>query len=206
MTRSALTVLALLSFACDPKGGQPPEAPVPPDAVVLPADPAAAARTPSFALRDARIFEVDEPDNALIIASDGSLMLGGETVATLSGQGTITLPSGKVVLEVKGDGSVLINGETSGLTLTADGGTLVTGEKTVVVAFEAGGIVAIDPPPENAGLTMGHEGCEGDMARTCMLVMYLLLTPEAPPGTSDDLDLGEPPEAIVKHPDRPPAR
>jgi len=179
----------LLATACGPK--ETPESTPPVTADAPPAEPAEEpAADGVLVLDDAKLFELDDPANAFIIAGNGNLMLGGETVATLSEEGTITLPDGTVVLEVTGDDAVVVNGEASGLSLTDDGGTIAMGEDTVVVAFQAGGVVAIDPPPDNAGLAMGHEGCDGEMAKTCMVVMFALLTPQAPPpGTPEVVDL-----------------
>ena len=176
MARVAVITALLLTSACGPnKPAEPTTPPVATEAVVPDGvEPAATL----LVMGDAKLFERDEPDNAFAIAADGTLTLEGRAVGTVSADGTLKGPDGTVVMQAQADGSVLVRGESSGLSLSSTGGSAVMGDRTVTVSFDAEGIVTIDPPPENEGLLMGHEGCEGDMAKTCMLVMFGLLMAE----------------------------
>lgn len=174
---AALTTLLFLS-ACGPNTPAEPTPPAATDAVVPDGvEPAEAL----LVMGEAKLFERDEPDNAFGIAADGTLTLEGQAVGTVSADGSLKGPDGAVVMQAQADGSVLVRGEPSGLTLSDNGGSATMGDRTVTVSFDGEGLVTIDPPPENAGLLTGHEGCEGDMAKTCMLVMFGLLMAEPAP-------------------------
>lgn len=177
MARASVAVLTtlFLAAACGPNTPAEPTPPVAADAVVP--DGVEPAET-LLVMGDAKLFERDEPDNAFSIAADGTLTLEGQAVGTVSADGTLKGPDGTVVMQAQADGSVLVRGEASGLSLSEKGGSAVMGDRTVTVSFDADSIVTIDPPPDNAGLLMGHEGCEGEMAKTCMLVMFGLLMAE----------------------------
>lgn len=169
------SVLAALLIAASTVGGcasnipaaaEPEEAPV--AATVEPvAEPAEL-----LALGDAKLFETDKPSEAVEIAADGSIRFGGEIMATLSSDGKLTLPDGKVMMEVQPDGSVLGRGEPTGLSISGEGGTLRVGDETATVAFNEDGSVTVDPNPGPGAPAMAHEGCGGPMAKTCALVMF----------------------------------
>jgi hypothetical protein len=172
---TAVTTLFLVS-ACGPNTPAETTPPVATDAAVPDGvEPAATL----LVLGEAKLFERDEPDNAFTIGADGTLTLEGETVGTVSTDGALKTADGTVVMQAQADGSVLVRGESSGLSLSDTGGSLTMDDRTVTVSFDAEGLVNIDPPPSNEGLLMGHEGCDGEMAKTCMLVMFGLTMGES---------------------------
>lgn len=192
--RCSATVLAALLIAASTLGGcsassipataTPSETPA--AATPLPEEPAEL-----LAVGDAKLFEADKPAEAVEIAADGSVRFGGDVMATLSTDGKLTLPDGSVMMEVQADGSVLGRGEPTGLTVGGDGGTLRVGDETATVAFNEDGTVTVDPSPGPGAPAMAHEGCRGEMAKTCALVMFGMVAsgetsgPESSPPSED---------------------
>ncbi len=127
-------------------------------------------------LGDAKLFEQGDVTHPLTIAADGTVSMQGKTVATFTADGKLTLPDGKVALQARPDGSVLVAGETSSMRLHETGGSVRTGGRATTLNFRSGGVLDINPPPANAALLMAHEGCDGDMARTCAMAMFAMLS------------------------------
>ncbi|MBV1861534.1 MAG: hypothetical protein KUG77_24155, partial [Nannocystaceae bacterium] len=175
MRRSA-SVFAALVLAASTLGGCDKDIPAmatPSGESPVDAAPKAAVEpTDILALGDAKLFEADKPSEAVEIAADGSVSFAGEVVATLSGEGKLTLPEGTVMMEVQADGSVLANGEPTGLALGDTGGTLQIGDQRATMVFHDDGTVTVDPAPGPGAPAMAHEGCTGAMAKTCALVMF----------------------------------
>jgi len=175
MRRSA-TVFAALLIAASTLGGcdgkDIPATATPTDAPVAATPEPAAEPAEILPLGDAKLFEADKPSEAVEVAADGSVSFGGDVVATLSGDGKMTLPDGSVMMEVQADGSVMSRGNVTGLVLSDDGGVLRVGEESATMVFHEDGSVTVDPAPGPGAPAMAHEGCTGAMAKTCALVMF----------------------------------
>ena len=173
---SCATVFAAVFIAASALGGcdskDIPATATPTDAPAVEAPEPPAEPSEVLALGDAKLFEADKPGEAVEVAADGSVSFGGEVVATLSGDGKLTLPDGSVMMEVQADGSVMSRGKPTGLVLGEAGGTLSVGDETATIVFNEDGSVSVDPAPGPGAPAMSHEGCHGAMAKTCALVMF----------------------------------
>lgn len=141
-----------------------------------------AAPDPVLVLGEAKIFDPGKPEQAVMIAEDGTLSLGGQPIGSVTGDGELRNRDGGAIASVDRDGVVTVGGEPTGLVLAGEGGAMEGG---VSFVFAGDGSVAVEPADPGAP-AMGHEGCAGAMAKTCGLVLFGILTPVAvettPPG------------------------
>ena len=160
-------------------------------------EPAAAVLT----LGAAKIMEKDKPEEAIEILADGTLKMGPDPEHTLkiSADGKISKPDGTLVAQVAADGSLSFDGKPSGVVLSDTGLTLTSPDgKTVTMKFNEDGSVVTEPPAGD-GLQMVAEGCAGPMAKTCGLVMTMLVLKAEPiPGGAEGVEVG--PDPAVAEP------
>jgi len=147
---------------------------------------------PVLMLGAARLMQEGKPDEVLELRPDGGIMISGRPLATLSTDGKLTGPEGKVVLEVGPGNQVTSGGRPVGLQLTATGGRVTANGTTITMTFEDDGSVTVSPAKDGA-TTVTHEGCAGPIARSCALLMFGMLV------TVGD-DAGPGPEAKAKAP------
>lgn len=131
----------------------------------------------SLTLGAAKIMEKDKPEEAIEILADGTVKLSPDPEHTLelSTDGKISKVDGTVVAQVAADGSLSFDGKPSGVVLN-DTGLVLTGPdgRTATVRFQDDGSVVTEPPAGD-GLQLITEGCTGPMARTCGVVMTMMI-------------------------------
>ncbi len=153
---------------------------------------------PVLALGAAKLMQEGKPEEALELLPDGGIKIAGRPLATLSTDGKLTGPEGKVVLEVGPGDQVTSSGRPVGLRLTATGGQVTTNGATITMAFEKDGTVSVTPAKEGA-TKVTHEGCTGPVARSCALLMFgmLVTVGDAGPGPGPEAKAAPaaPPEA-----------
>lgn len=138
--------------------------------------------TITLTLGAAKIMEKDKPEEAIELLADGTVKLGPnpENTLKISTDGKISKADGTVVAQVAADGSLSFDGKPSGVVLNDTGLTLTSpdGKKATVVFGEDGSVVT--DPPAGDGLQMVAEGCAGPMAKTCGLVITMLVMQDEP--------------------------
>jgi hypothetical protein len=201
----------LLLAACDKAEDQQPDAkqaakqpelPKLPEQLELPEQPKPEqpkpAEGPVLTLGAAKIMEKNKPDQAIEIAADGTVKMGPDPEHTLkiSTDGKVSKVDGTVVAQVGADGSLTFDGKSSGIVLN-DAGLVLTAPngKTATIRFTDEGVMVEPPPAED--MQMVAEGCTGPMAKTCALVMtMMLLTSEPVPAEAHGVEAAPAPTTI----------
>jgi hypothetical protein len=167
-----------------------PEEPKPEAAVVL-------------TLGAAKIMEKDKPEEVIEIAADGTVKIGSDPEHTvkISTDGKVSKVDGTLIAQVGPDGSVSFDGKPSGVVLDDTGLSMTAPDgKKLTLRFGEDGSIAVDPPTEDA-LAMTAEGCAGPMAKTCGLVMTMLLFSSEPaPSDPTSVEVGPAVEAVEAKP------
>lgn len=124
----------------------------------------------------------DEPGAGLEIKADGTVTVGGELVGKVSTDGKLTQPDGSVYMTVSADGKIMEGSEEVPMKLEANGARLELDGEGLIVKFEAGGKVNVtgekgEPAPAEFQMFV-HEGCEGEMGKTCGIAFINILVAE----------------------------
>lgn len=174
----------LLLAACDKQGDEKQAAAQTEKKADEPATKTVEAEAPKSAnvltLGAAKLIPTDKPDEVMEIAADGTVTAAGEILVKISSDGKLSKPDGTVIGEVGADGVVMFDGKPSGITLLEDGASVTLPDgKTATLRFAADGTVTADPKPEKSDM-MTSEGCSGPVAKTCALVLMMMVTQEEP--------------------------
>lgn len=165
---------------------------------VEPPEPKPAA-APVLTLGAAKLTAKDKPDQAFELLADGTLKLGPDPEHTLviTTDGRVSGVDGKLIAQVAADGSLSFDGKPSGVVLNDTGLTLSSPDgKTVTVVFGEDGSVNVDPPA-GEGMQFVAEGCTGAMAKTCGLVMTVLVLKSEPDAATPEPAAATPEPASV---------
>jgi hypothetical protein len=141
------------------------------------------AKADVLVLGAAKLKSKAKPEEVIEIAADGTVSVAGETFVKLSADGKLSKPDGTLIGQVGADGVVTIDGKPMGVTLVEGGASITMPDgKTSTVRFAEDGSITIDPKPEkDPPDEMTTEGCTGPVAKTCALVLMMILLREGEP-------------------------
>jgi hypothetical protein len=166
-------------------------------------EPPKPADTAVLTLGAAKLMPKDQPNEAFELLADGTLkMAGAPETLKISTDGKISKADGTAVAQVNADGSLSFDGKPSGVVLNDTGLVLTSPDgKTATVRFNDDGSITIEPPPAE-DLEMVAEGCTGPMAKTCGVMMTMLvLRAEGPDEAKTAVEVG--PDPAVAEPKKP---
>jgi hypothetical protein len=145
------------------------------------AEPEAPKTADVLTLGKAKLTATDKPDEVIEIAADGTVTVAGEILVKISSDGKLSKSDGTVIGGVGTDGVVKFGDKPAGMTLVDGGASVTTPDgKTVTLRFGEDGAVIVDPTPEGSADKMASEGCTGPVAKTCALVLMMILLRDEP--------------------------
>jgi hypothetical protein len=154
----------------------------------------------------AKLTATDKPDEVITIAADGTVTVAGEILVKISSDGKLSKPDGTVIGEVGADGIVKFEGKPSGITLIDGGASVTTPDgKTATLRFGEDGALVVDPKPEQGPDAMTSEGCTGPTAKTCALVLMMIVLRSEPSPNSGPTAVEVPADPAIATPTPTPA-
>ncbi len=120
-----------------------------------------------------RLYEADNPAQAIEMTADGGVVIGGAEVARVYTDGRV-MRGEELLVTLKEDGSIMMaSGDVFPVTLDANGHASSPDLPESLFFAEDGSISG----QNESAPKMASEGCQGDVARTCMLVLLVSAMP-----------------------------